>query len=72
MVQILIEISSCRDCPFFEIKREYSTDGWDRVSDWHCKKKDKAISNCVDWHETPKVPEWCPVKVKESSSEKKD
>jgi hypothetical protein len=72
MVKILLEIENCRSCQFFKVKRDYSTDGWDRVEDWHCTKEDKPIANCVDWHEKPAVPKWCPIRVEETSTDKKD
>jgi len=70
MVKILLEIETCQSCPFFKVKREYSTDGWDRVEDWQCTKEDKSIANCVDWHEKPAVPKWCPIRVEEKTSKK--
>jgi hypothetical protein len=67
MTKIVIEIKSCKDCPFFEKRNPYSTDGFDRMEDWHCTKKDKKIQGSVEWHEESKieVPEWCPISLKE-------
>ena len=57
-----LEMTNCNQCPFLG-RYDYSTDGWDRVEDWTCKKENKKIASCVDWHQTSKVeiPEWCPL-----------
>lgn len=67
MTKIVIEIKSCKDCPFFEKINPYSTDGFDRMVDWHCTKKDETIQSSVEWHEESKIkiPDWCPVSLKE-------
>jgi hypothetical protein len=69
MVKITFEISSCRECPFLKT-RDYSTDGFDRVEDWHCKKADKTIAGCVDWHEKPAIPKWCPLRAENTPKRK--
>lgn len=70
MAKIIIDIKTCRECPFFKITKVSSTDGWDRgEEDWHCNKKDKKIAGFVEWHEEDKieVPEWCPYLLKENT-----
>ena len=66
MPKIAIEIKSCKDCPFFDERNYYSTDGWDRMVDWYCTKSEKRIQGAVEWHEERKiqVPDWCEIKVK--------
>lgn len=65
MTTIKIEIINCSQCPHFEITNVYSTDGFDRMSDWHCRKKDKKIEGAVEWHDKVEVPEWCPIKIED-------
>ena len=62
-MKIVIDISSCRECPHFKITGTYSTDGFDSGDDWHCTKADKAIAGFVEWTEKPAIPEWCPAKL---------
>ena len=65
MTKITLNIKTCKECPHC-IVTDYSTDGWDRVEDWLCKKKDRDIIIGVDWHRTKnvRVPKWCPVLTK--------
>jgi len=65
MTKIVIEINSCKECPFFITTNQYSTDGWDRMEDWICNKCYKKIQGSVEWHEESKIkiPEWCPIKL---------
>lgn len=67
MVKIEIEINSCKDCAYFKTDNYYTTDGWDVMEDWICKKMNKKIQGCVEWHEESKIriPDWCPFKNKE-------
>lgn len=58
-----IQISSCKQCPFFKEGPDESTDGFDRGNDWMCgAKENKIISGFVEWHEVDKIqiPKWCP------------
>ena len=64
-MKIQIEINSCKECKHFTITNVSSTDGWDRGEDWHCKKADRQIEPFVEWHENPKIPEWCPCALPE-------
>lgn len=67
MTKIKIDIKTCKDCPHFKEGDTFSSDGWDRMTDWVCTKTEphKNIANGVEWHEEKKikVPEWCPVRV---------
>ena len=62
MTLITIEIESCKKCPNFGTENPWSSDGWDRMEDWVCKKNGKTICKHVEWHEENKIkiPEWCP------------
>ncbi len=63
---IKLEIITCKECPFHKRGNAYSTDGWDRMEDWLCSKKnDTLIQEGVEWHEEDKipVPKWCPIRV---------
>lgn len=66
-VEIKLEITSCADCPFLSKENQWSSDGWDRMEDWICKKHNppKKIQGAVEWHEEKdiEVPEWCPIKL---------
>lgn len=66
MAKIEIEIENCSKCPHFYTGNQYSTDGWDRMEDWMCKKADRKIRGSVEWHEEKgiKIPDWCPSMVK--------
>lgn len=67
MTKIVIEINSCRECPFFKTSNEWSSDGFDKMQDWICTKlnPNKKIKTNVEWFEYSKinVPEWCPIKL---------
>lgn len=62
MAKIVIEIKSCKECPYFKTANQWSSDGWDRMEDWMCTKEDKKIMGSVEWHEESKIqiPDWCP------------
>ena len=65
-MEIKIEINSCKQCPFFNTANQWSSDGWDRMEDWVCKKNNaKTIAKAVEWHEEKhiEIPEWCPAKI---------
>lgn len=63
MAKIKIEINSCKQCPHFYTTNQWSSDGWDRMEDWMCRKANKKIQGCVEWHEESKIkiPDWCPI-----------
>lgn len=60
---IVLEIDSCKQCPNFSEANPWSSDGWDRMIDWVCKKNGQKIQGAVEWHEENKigVPDWCPI-----------
>lgn len=62
---VVLTLNSCKDCPFFKISDQYSSDSWDRMEDWHCTKSDRKIAGAVEWHEEKKIkiPDWCPISV---------
>jgi NMD protein affecting ribosome stability and mRNA decay len=65
MAKIAIEINSCKNCPFFDERNPWSSDSWDRMIDWYCKKSEKVIEGSVEWHEEKKIqiPDWCEIKI---------
>lgn len=69
MTKIQLEIESCRDCPFFEQRRMYTSDSWEMAFDWFCKKLDgKKIAGYIEKASEAKkvkIPEWCPIKIQE-------
>jgi len=59
-----LPINHCKDCPFKEETDQWSSDGWDRMETWVCKKAGgRKIQGAVEWHEISKIkiPEWCPL-----------
>ena len=65
-VKIVLEITSRKKCPHFDTSNQWSSDGWDRMEDWNCKKENgKKIAGCVEWHEESKIkiPDWCPIRL---------
>jgi reverse gyrase len=63
MPKIVIEIKSCKECPYFKTANSrVSSDGWGIMEDWMCTKADKKIQGGVEWHEEGKIqiPDWCP------------
>ena len=67
MAQIVIDITSCKQCPHFLTENQWSSDGWDRMEDWVCNDNDihKKIQGGVEWHEESKIaiPRWCPRQI---------
>ena len=63
MKTVKIQITSCKQCPFFKIGNIISTDGFDSGEEWICTKADKLIGGFVEWYEVDKIqiPEWCPL-----------
>ncbi len=64
-MEIKINIENCKECPHFNAKRKYTSDSFENVFDWLCKKADnKKIAGYVEWYDEKniKIPEWCPCK----------
>jgi len=69
---VMLRIEKCADCPHLKIGDSYSLDGFDRGSDWLCKKaRNKEIVGFVERprDEPKKPPGWCPLRVKGDSKE---
>lgn len=66
LTEIILKIKDCQECPFFKSQKVYTGDSFENGYDWLCgKKKDKKIAGFVEWNDpSPKVPDWCPIKVK--------
>lgn len=69
-MEIILDIQSCKQCPFCKITRHYTRDSWEELSDWTCGKVDKSIEQQVNWNETPEVPIWCPSSIKNYETKK--
>jgi hypothetical protein len=73
MTKITLEIKTCKECPFFEEKRMYTSDSFERPFNWFCTKKEDElgdpmeIAGYVEWHEEKgiEVPKWCPIKIED-------
>lgn len=66
MPKIVLDIKSCKECPFFKTTTYRTEDSWERAENWHCgKSNDKKIAGYVEWHEEKgiKVPDWCPISL---------
>lgn len=63
-MKIQLEITSCKQCPFWKEGPRESTDGWDSGNDWNCTKANKLIAGFVEWYDKIEIPKWCPVKIK--------
>lgn len=67
MKKVNLEITNCRQCPFFQLGIDYSLDGWDRGSDWFCNHnpdKKKTIAEFVERESeavNTSIPDWCPI-----------
>lgn len=70
-VTIAFTIESCKNCPFFDMKRHYTPDSFEMCFDWICKKYNNMIIACVETFEKePGIPDWCPILTKQEN--KKD
>ncbi len=65
MVKIHLEIISCNKCPKMDERNPWSSDGFDRMIDWHCTEADRKIAGSVEWHDKIPIPEWCPLLCKD-------
>ncbi len=74
MTKIHFEIVSCNQCPKKDERNQWSSDGFDRMVDWHCTEANRKIAGAVEWHEEKKIkiPDWCPLLCKECSDVKSD
>jgi hypothetical protein len=70
MTKVKLNFESCRECPFFESKPQYTADSFERPEDWFCTHekvvdKDgnpKKIAGYVEWYDNIPLPDWCPIK----------
>lgn len=58
-------ITNCKFCKYHGTRNYYSSDGYDRMEDWYCKKNEQKIQGAVEWHEENKIPipDWCPESI---------
>ena len=66
MPKVLIVIESCAECGYLNRGMSYSLDGFDRGSDWICKKSNKIICQFVESEAEGKrfgIPESCELRV---------
>lgn len=63
-MKIVIDISSCKQCPHFKAENPYSKNGLDYMFDWKCDKIKRIIQFSVELTEEDNVdvPAWCPSK----------
>ena len=67
MPKFELDIKNCKQCPFIDIQRCYTSDSWEHADDWFCEKADnKKISGYVGFFEEDavEIPSWCPCKTK--------
>lgn len=66
-----IPITSCKDCPFVDIRKHYTGDVWEEAYDWFCKKAEgKKIEGYIEWREVDdvKIPKWCPLRTQKKKN----
>lgn len=67
MPSIKLDITNCTKCPNFKSYRIYAPDSFEVVSSWHCgAKENKTINEYVEWYDEVKIPDWCPIIIKEN------
>ena len=63
---VYLKITFCKQCPFVDIQKDYTSDSWDNKERWDCKKKKKNIERYIGWTSVEqngvKIPEWCPLR----------
>lgn len=65
MTEIRLKINTCIECPFCKRSKVYTGDSFEDVEQWVCQKKGKKIVGYLEtFDKLPKIPEWCPIKVK--------
>jgi hypothetical protein len=63
-MEIKIKIKNCRECPFWTEERVYTSDSFEMLFKWICKKShNRIISRYVDTWDKVEIPEWCPCKI---------
>ena len=72
MAKIHLEVASCSQCPKMKETNPWSSDGWDRMVDWVCVVENRMIAKAVEWHDKPKIPEWCPLACKDNTDVRPD
>jgi hypothetical protein len=72
MKLVVLQMEICQDCPNMETANPWSSDGWDLMVDWVCKKANRTIQKSVEWHEVKKIeiPDWCPMSLENFDSTK--
>ncbi len=50
-MKIVLDINSCRACPFFKTESQWASGGRHRMEDWLCTKINRKIQGGVEWHE---------------------
>lgn len=62
-------LKSCEKCPNMVQTRHYTADSFEMVFDWKCKSKNDKLIAIQDWNDkVAKIPEWCPLRVKEEKT----
>lgn len=63
-MEIVLEIKTCKGCPYLKEERHYTADSFEIAIDWFCgKENNKKIAGYVEWLEEDdiKIPDWCPL-----------
>lgn len=67
-----LPIVNCKKCPSKKETNFWSSDGWDRMSDWVCDAANKTIAKSVEWHNNIAIPDWCPILKKDTEETKRE
>ena len=71
MAKIQIEINSCMGWPYHTTKRHHTSDSFEMLFDYFCKKtleraEYKQIASYIERErEMPPIPNWCPHLIKD-------
>lgn len=67
----LLAIKSCVECPFHDVKREYTGDSFERVFSWFCTKftPNVKVQDQLDADSpSPAIPTFCPLPTTEDQA----
>jgi hypothetical protein len=65
MDTVKFTVVSCEKCPNMKADRFYTADSFEHCYEWKCTAKDDKQIAIQDWNDkVPKIPVWCPLRVK--------
>jgi len=70
--KIGLKIEHCGECPHLQSKRVYTEDSFEHGEKWECGVNGELIGGFVEWNDDKRVPNWCPILVKETFADGSD